>query len=243
MPSIVWNRDPQEAYENPYEYGAQEQFLREALALLADLNVRLSDYTLQYHRDEKTLAKATWMLSIDLIDALTECAHLLKLKRHRVAARLFRDCVETIDFLKVLHSGTPASTDVLAKWYSNTSPTHRESRHYIKQTKGAAVHDQRNLFYQQLSKFTHRSYRALLDSYSLGRNDMLVHDSYSMGLLASPQAIASYLAVLAALIFEAVNSLGETQILSLDNLNLAIQSSFEVDIVPRRFEVLWRNVG
>jgi len=29
MPSIVWGRHPQEAFDNPYEYAAQEQFTRE----------------------------------------------------------------------------------------------------------------------------------------------------------------------------------------------------------------------
>ncbi len=30
MTSFIWGRSPQEAYENPYEYEAQEQFSREA---------------------------------------------------------------------------------------------------------------------------------------------------------------------------------------------------------------------
>ena len=30
MPSLIWNRDPQEAYSNPYEYPAQEQFIKES---------------------------------------------------------------------------------------------------------------------------------------------------------------------------------------------------------------------
>lgn len=29
MPSQVWRRDPQEAFEEPYEYGIQDQFVRE----------------------------------------------------------------------------------------------------------------------------------------------------------------------------------------------------------------------
>jgi hypothetical protein len=36
MPSIAWGRQPNEARTNPYEYEAQDQFVREAKALLAE---------------------------------------------------------------------------------------------------------------------------------------------------------------------------------------------------------------
>ena len=37
MPSLVWGRDPQEAYENPYKDAMEEQFRREANQLLTRL--------------------------------------------------------------------------------------------------------------------------------------------------------------------------------------------------------------
>jgi len=37
MPSIVWNRHPEEAYQNPYEYGAQKQFVATVLLDKRDL--------------------------------------------------------------------------------------------------------------------------------------------------------------------------------------------------------------
>jgi hypothetical protein len=33
MPSQVWGRDPQEAFEEPYEYAVEDQFAREARTL------------------------------------------------------------------------------------------------------------------------------------------------------------------------------------------------------------------
>lgn len=126
MPSIVWGRHPQEAYENPYEYDAQAQFLREVNTLLSDLKAHLNRSTLSYHRDERSLEKATWMLAHDLIDALAEAAKLIEERRHRIAARLFRDCVETIDLLAVLHSRTQNGANALASWY--VQPHHSASR-------------------------------------------------------------------------------------------------------------------
>src|SRR6266446_2414524 len=235
MPSIVWGRHPQEAYDNPYEYDAQEQFLREAKKLLEDLNVRLDFYTLQYHRDDTSLEKATWMLSLDLIDALSECAELLSEKRHRTAARLFRDCVETIDLLKVLHSATPRATKALERWYLNETIPHRESRAYLLEVEGEAAAKQRKAFFDELSKFTHRTYRALNHSFSLGRDDLLVHDSHSMRLLVLPQTIASYLAVLSDLILQAMQCLSDTKILPIEHLTYALATSLEDHTVPRRF--------
>ncbi len=235
MPSIVWGRHPQEAFDSPYEYEAQEQFLREAAKLLEDLNIRLDAYTLQYHRDDTSLEKATWMLSLDLVDALSECADLLADKRHRVAARLFRDCVETIDLLKVLHSETPKAAEALSRWYMNDTIPHRECRKYLEQVEGEDVANQRKVFFNELSKFTHRTYKVLNHSFSVGRDDLLVHDSHSMRLLVLPQTMASYLAILADLILQSLQCLNETEILPTDQLKYALATCLEEHTVPRRF--------
>ena len=55
MPSIVWGRDPQEAFEEPYEYCAQEQFVGEADALLRRLYGLLnSEDRLDENRSQST---------------------------------------------------------------------------------------------------------------------------------------------------------------------------------------------
>lgn len=235
MTSIVWGRHPQEAYDNPYEYEAQEQFLREAIALLADLNTRLDRLTLQFHKDEKSLEKATWMLSLDLVDSLQESLKLLHEKRHRAAARIFRDVVETIDLLHVLHSKTDKADTALVKWYENETIPHREARKHLEETEGEEAALQRKVFYDQLSKFTHRTYRALLHSFSLGRENRLVHDSHSIGLLVLPQTIASYLAILADLIQQASSCLSEVGAIPAEHIQHAWLTALEAHTVPRRF--------
>ena len=37
MPSFVWDREPSEAYAEPYEYDGQAQFAREAATVLERL--------------------------------------------------------------------------------------------------------------------------------------------------------------------------------------------------------------
>lgn len=235
MPSIVWGRHPQEAYDNPYEYDAQKQFIRECKALLAELIVKLGRYTLKYHRDERSLEKATWLLTIDLISSLLDCAHLLEEKRHRPVARVFRDAVETIDLLRVLHSGTPKAESTLAKWYENHTIAHSDSRKYIQEVEGEQAALQRRKFYNELSKFTHRTYRALTDSVSLGRDDLMVHDSHGSGFLVLPQTIAAYMAVLADISIQAAESVANTEILSVDEVQSTWNAALESHTVPRRF--------
>jgi hypothetical protein len=237
MTSIVWGRHPQEAYNNPYEYEAQEQFFREAKSLLDDFNIRLDQRTLYYHRDDQSLEKATWMLSLDLVDSLLECLDLLREKRHRPASRLFRDAVETMDFLKVIHSNTERGRLALEQWYLNRTIRHSECRAHLREIEGEETAKVRKAYYEELSKFTHRSYRALLHSFSLGRDNLLVHDSHSRGLLVLPQTIAAYLAILADLIVQASDCLKDTKAIPADGIDTAWFTSLEAETVPRRFAI------
>jgi hypothetical protein len=237
MPSIVWERDPQEAYDQPYEYGAQEQFLREFVRFITAINEQLNKSVLCYHRDDRSLEKAMWMIAHDVVDALLEISRLLVEKRHRVASRMFRDCLENVDLLAVLGSGTQFSENALTKWYDNKTIPHRDSRQYLESIKGEDSAERRH-YYGQLSKFTHRTYRALLHSYSLGAGNLLVHDSYgSHQLLVLPHVVAAYFAVLASLTVEASDALLHNGVLGEEVIMQAWSVALEADTVPRRFAI------
>lgn len=236
MPSLVWGRHPEEAYKNPYEYEVQEQFVREASATLNKLNILLDKYIMKFHIDDLSLEKATWMLSLDLVDSLSESLKLLKETRHRVAFRLFRDAVETIDLLKVLHARNEQSFRFLSQWYENNTPRHVESRKFIQESLGKEAATLRENYYKEISKFTHRTYSALLKSFSLGQENMMVHDSYAKsGLLVLPHTIASGYAVLADLIIQAIEVFSQSCILNSDEVKSSFQSSLETNTIPRRF--------
>ncbi|MEG9624217.1 hypothetical protein [Pseudomonas guariconensis] len=138
--------------------------------------------------------------------------------RHRPVARVFRDAVEAIDVMRFLHSGSAKAASALKKWYGNETISHGEVRKLIEQLDGAEAANQRRVFYQELSKFTHRTYRALLHSVSLGRDDLLVHDSHGSGHLVLPQTIAAYMAVLADITVQASGSVSGTGLLSVDEV-------------------------
>lgn len=235
MPSIVWGRHPQEATDNPYEYAAQAQFVREATALLKQLNSDLDKFTMKFHRDEESLEKATWMLVLDLVDALREITNLLVDGRHRVAFRLFRDVVETIDLLSVLHASNPMAERTLRDWYKDRTISHVDSRKHIEEMHGSDPANARREYYKQLSKFTHRTYRALAKSYTLGHGDMLVPDTHRPDMLVPPQTVAAGFAVLADLIKQATKCISKCGPLSCDEIAAAYELSWEPDTIPRRF--------
>ncbi|WP_207807990.1 MULTISPECIES: hypothetical protein [unclassified Pseudomonas] len=235
MPSIVWGRHPQEAYDTPYEHEAQRQFLRECDALLREIIKRLRPHTLKYHRDEQSLQKATWLITMDLLASLLDCVALLKEMRHRPVARVFRDAVEAIDVMRFLHADSPKAVSALKKWYQNETISHGEIRKLIEAQDGVEAATVRRVFYQELSKFTHRTYRALLHSVSLGRDDLMVHDSHGSGHLVLPQTIAAYMAVLGDITIQASGSVSFTGLLASDEVAEAWGAALEVHTVPRRF--------
>ncbi len=189
MPSLVWGRDPQEAYENPYDYGIQDQ---------------------SFGRDDRSVEKAIWMLQIDALDSLRDCLKALVRKNHRVAGKLFRDIIETLDLAAYFASRSDQSAKNLEKWYADEIIPHRVYREFIKLTEGDQSFDEKRRLYSNLSRFTHRSYRAICDGYTLGSNNRLVHDAVTVTfsergeeaeqLLVTPHVIAAYLANLAELI-------------------------------------------
>ncbi len=236
MPSLVWDRSPEEAHINPHEYGIQEQFIREAKVLLQKLYAGLDKYVMKFHRDDKSIKKATSMLQNDAIDSLRDCLEMLEKKKHRLASRLFRDVIETLDLAAYFNSGTVASKNDLAKWYKNQVIPHRRYRDYIKKTEGNAKSEKKKELYGQLSKYTHRSYLVLLQGYSLGRGDLLVYDSHSESdLLVLPHTISEYFAVLAGLIKVFSKEVVLYGLLSKEEVDSAWESSLEKETVPRRF--------
>jgi hypothetical protein len=236
MPSFVWYRHPEEAYQNPYEYDAQAQFSREAHALLEKLYDGLNSYLMRFGTAEETLEKAVWMLQIDALDSLRDALELLNSKRHRPAGRLFRDVVETLDLAAYFWSGTPESKSSLAKWYNNEVIPHRVYREFLKKTVDEKRAEERRDYYHDLSKFTHRSYRALLKSYSVRRGDRLVYDgSARSGRRILPQTIAAYYAIIGDLILQLSKEVVNGGLLTSDFVDTAWKESTELETIPRRF--------
>lgn len=119
MSSFVWSREPEEAYSNPYEYGAQEQFVREAKRILKRLCKRLGKYNLHFYSKDTSAQKAAWMLHNDATEALREALSMLEKKKHKLVGRIFRDVWESFQLVEYFRSSSPQSQSDLKKWYEN----------------------------------------------------------------------------------------------------------------------------
>jgi hypothetical protein len=244
MPSQVWGRDPQEAFEEPYEYEVQDQFEREARALLTRLYRLLNSDHFGYSNDDRSTEKAVWLLAMDALDSLRDCLTCLGRKEHRIAGRLFRDAIESMDLATYFHGGTEGSLPSLRDWYADKIVPNREYRDFVRRTRGAEASRILGERYTSLSRFTHRSYRAILDGYSEGSEGRLVHDrtgelygdsDSSATFLVLPHTIASYYAVLSALILDYALQLGNLGLASDEEIQVAFSASWESETVHRRF--------
>lgn len=237
MPSFVWDREPSEAFSEPYEYGGQEQFAREANAVLSEIKAHYARLDRVFARDEKTVAKAVWMLQIDALGALIDALSLTNDKRHRLVSRLFRDLVETMDAsFYFFHGGEKARAN-LAKWYENEVIPHRVFREFIKSHHGNEQFERLRSVYSDLSKYTHRTYRALLMSYILASEDKLAYDGFRRldPDYVLPHVVSFSYAVIAMLIKRFVEFATATEQFSKDQAHALWAKCLEPETVPRRF--------
>ncbi|WP_260260347.1 hypothetical protein [Vibrio intestinalis] len=236
MASFVWGRSPQEAYRNPYEWDANRQFAKEAELLLHGFFETLMHKNMCFGRNENSFEKAERMLLTDSSDALIEALGNLDNKKHRITARLFRDVVENLDLLTYFRADTSKSRKSLEKWYQGEFIPHRVSREYLKETDGEKARKERSRYYQELSAFTHRTFKALGDSYALGRGEMLVYvTSTQSRIMVLPHTLSAYYCVLADLILQLSASLSKSNLITSKQLTEYWAEVLKDDSVPRRF--------
>lgn len=57
MPSFIWTRSLDNVFEDPYEYGAQERFLREAETLWINFKEELSKFDIHFTTWDRSIKK------------------------------------------------------------------------------------------------------------------------------------------------------------------------------------------
>jgi hypothetical protein len=232
----VWNRRTDEAYLEPYEYGGQEQFSREAKQVLKHLKEHYSKLNQTFNRDDKSVEKAVWMLQVDGLEALSDALLMTDGKKHRIASRLFRDAVETVDMSAYFFlAGKEAKRD-LDNWYGNEVIPHRRFREFIKKNHGDEEAGNLSSLYGDLSKYTHRTYTAINVSYILGRDNLLVYDGFrESDTLVLPHIISFCYALTAALIKRFIDVAQKTNQIEKNEIDRIWKKSLEERTVPRRF--------
>jgi hypothetical protein len=244
MPSIVWDRGVQDAFDNPYEYAAEEQFVHEASRLLHRFYKLLNSEKNRYTVEDRSAEKAVWLLQMDALDSLRDCLDALQRKGHRTAGKLFRDVGETLDLAAYFRSGEEGSERHLQAWYKDEVIPHRVYREYLRRTEGEQPFEESRRHYGALSRFTHRSYVILLHGYILGTEGRLAHggtgsifgtSEHAPTMLIPRQTLSMYFAALASQILIFSDQLVRLGAVDVAEVQDAFRESLEVETVPRRF--------
>lgn len=223
-----------EVVKNPYNWQSQKIFLKEADQLLENLYKILDSQNLKYHKDKRSLQKATWMLLNDGLDTLRDCVFLMKIQKHRLVGKMFRHLIEVIDLTNYFQVDTTKSRNDLEKWFDDKIVTHKRYRDHIEKEKGEEMAVQRRSEHRIFSRWTHHTYTTLLNSYSLGKDDLLVYDSHSPNILVLPQTLSQYLWALGQFIGDFLVLLRTTGFASKEDLELANQ--FEIEKENHQFK-------
>lgn len=194
MKSCLWDQSLDEVASNPYDWPSYRLFLKEASKLLNNLYPILDRDVLKHHRNDRSLRKATWMLLNDALDTLRDAIFLMEHKKHRLVGKMFRHLIEVMDITSYFQTGTTRSQQDIKRWFDDEVIEHRRYRDHLEKTQGKDKAEQSKKDHRNFSRWTHHTYRTLLNSYSLGRDDLLVYDSHSPTmLLALPQTLSQYL--------------------------------------------------
>jgi hypothetical protein len=230
MASIIWDREPQEAIKNPYEYNAQKQFHREAIALTDKIAKRLCN-DFKYTFQDRSLEKATWMLQTDSLFAFRDAVILLEQKKHRVVGRLLRDILESVHLVEYFNSQTEKAEKSLNKWFDDELIMHSEFRELVKKREGKDMSELKKNQHRIFSKFTHRSYKILLYGYALGSNDRIFYDEE----WTLPQSVAMYYAFLGHFGQFVMNNLRQFGNLTSNEIDEFWNNSMEKEQIPRGY--------
>lgn len=207
--SEIWYQSNHDVLSSQYDYNNQKLFIEESKSLLNEIYMLYDTYIMKFSIDDKSVKKCVWMLQIDVLDTIRDCIYLIEVKKHRLVGKMFRDIVETLD---IAHLIKEKPNKYLVKWYNNEFISHSEYRKYLEKCGRTKEKEESKRIYKKLSFWTHNTYFALLDSYSLGSEDKLVYDSHCPDLLILPQTISQYLFMLNTLIKRFIDEMAYSEL-------------------------------
>ncbi len=238
MISNIWKLKPQEVYQYPYDYESQNLFIQEAEYILSKLFNELIKYSGIYTINDKTKEKAIWMLQLDALDTLNDCLILLKNNNFRIAGRLFRDIIETLDLAAYFSFNTEESHKNLKRWFNDEIIQNSVYRNFLK-NENIKLFEMKREHYRMISKINHRTYFHIGSCYIRGQNDLMLYAStnYFKDSIP-PHNRASYLSLLADLIMIYINEMLLRNILKLELIEIILKEAFKEDQVPNEFNFI-----
>lgn len=177
LSSPIWKQETDKSRECQYDYDAVKLFIKEALSVLTDLYKAYARWNFKFHQDDRSAAKAVWMLDMECIETLADAVDLLADKRHRVAGKLLRFALEAAD-LSALFWGEGDCGNNLKEWYAEKIIPHSRYRDFLEKKGRPACKAKRKAWYGELSNWMHHTHYAINNSYFHGGAGYIAHDGY-----------------------------------------------------------------
>lgn len=174
LKNFIWNRDPQEAMDNPYEWEAQRKFVKEALVFLKEIR-RFIIESHSFTKENRSMEKASWMLSLAALDSGIEILYSLRRNQIQVIFHLIGSIQESMDLGTYFTYNDDTVFVNLEKWYGGKIIPHREYRDLIRSKGDVSEYEYLRSIYIDLSNFNHNGYPSLLYNYFLSSDDVIHH--------------------------------------------------------------------
>lgn len=238
LKNFIWTRDPKEAMQNPYEWDAQKKFVKEANLFLREIRKHLIEKHL-FTKENQSLEKAIWMLSLSALDSGIEILEGLKKNKIHVVSHLLRHIKESLELAKFFSLNTKKSSEKMVKWFNGEFISYRHYREYIRdELKDLTKFNSLRNEYEELSKFNHNNYFTLLFNYGLGLNDSLHHHGrFDSGIAIPPNTISLYHSYAAHYILNMAFEISLLKLISISELLDFIGDQNLNKEVKRRFEI------
>lgn len=174
MKSKIWKADFIEAYQVGYSRKDIDSFIAEAKLLLRQLINHFKTLNGKYTSDKKDKNLLVYLIINELINSLYDAVLALQNGNIRLTSRVFREVMECRDIIKLVHSEN--GEKYVDKWFKDEYIPHSDFRKTLGNNNNGLKDLTRDI-YQTYSKYTHRSYSAIIDSFTID-NDKLDFNMY-----------------------------------------------------------------
>lgn len=177
MKCNIWNKESAEiAFTIGYKIQEIEIFNIECETFLKALLEESFFLKNDFFNDINDLKKATWLILNDIISSNYDCLQNLKVGNIRMASRVFRDNMENMNIVEFLNES--GKSKYLNDWYKDEILAHKDYREWLKQTDEDLSILTRDV-YRIYSKYAHRTYHSILESYSLTEDKKLEYKHFT----------------------------------------------------------------
>lgn len=171
MKCNIWNKESAEvAFTKGFTLEEIEIFNIECESFLKKLLEESFSMKNDFCNDINDLKKATWLILNDIISSNYDCLQNLKIGNIRMASRVFRDNMENMNLVEFLNESEKPK--YLTDWYKDEILSHSDYRNWLKKTDEHLSTLTRDV-YRIYSKYAHRTYHSILESYSLSKDKKL----------------------------------------------------------------------